>query len=143
MTENVGTEVLEPDVKRFWQHMLKRHPQEGRDGRATAEGTRWHRLDDYGLNISLTMGSHKVRVFIRGDEDAKAAMIQKKLEPAQRQLEDRLNVSMRSEEYGRFFIDELTIDLRDERNWDAAVDWLWARGQTYEAALDEHLKRRT
>ena len=127
------------DLKAFWTHMLKRHPKERGDGRPTAEGTRWHVLDEFDLRISLTAGSTGVRIFIRGDADAKASWIAKKLVGRQSDLEAALGVPMPSDEHGRFFIDRLDIDLNDAANWNAAADWLFARAEAYEAALNENL----
>ena len=129
------------DIKRFWENMLRRHPEERRDGRATQEGTRWHELDDFDLKISLTVGSTGVRVFIRGEASANADLIRKRLAAKQAELEAELCVPMASPEHGRFFIDSLAIDLLVEANWNEAADWLFERGQTYEAALNEHLRK--
>jgi len=127
-----------PDIRRFWEHMLQRHPKERGDGRPTAEATRWHELDEFDLKISLTLGAHMVRAFIRGEAEANPEPIRKKLEPFRSELEAKLHVPMRSEERGRFFIDRLDIDLGDENNWDAASDWLFERSDL-RSRLREHL----
>ena len=130
------------DVRLFWQHMLARHPKERGDGRATAEATRWHVLDEFDLIVSLTLGTHMVRVFIRGEADGNEEVIQKKLEPYETELTTTLGVPMKSDEYGRFFINRLDVDLSDETKWDEATDWLFERAEAYESALNEFLPRR-
>jgi hypothetical protein len=135
-------ELDHPQILRFWTNMLKRHRKERLDGPANQEGTRWHKLEDYGLNISLTVGSTGVRAFVRGEASVNPKSVEKKLAPFQAELEGRLGVPLHSDEPGRFFIDRLAIDLNDEANWNEAGDWLFERGQTYEAALHDHLKRR-
>ncbi len=129
------------NTKAFWKNMIDRHPAERGDGAPTGEGTRWHQLDDLGLIISLTVGETGARAFIRGPASAKPSTVAKRLAPAQQAVETALGVAMPSTEHGLFFVDRLAIDLRRRENWDAAADWLFERAQTYEAALNDNLRK--
>ena len=129
-------------VRRFWAHMIRRHPRElGHDGKARAEITRWHPIDQFDLIVSITMGRKFVRVFIRGIADGKASIVRKRLEAVESELMKTLGVPLKSAEQDHFFVDRLDVDLTEETNWDAATDWLFERAEKYEVVLNLYLGR--
>jgi hypothetical protein len=140
-------ELTPASIKRFWEHMIRRHPAERGDGPPVQQNSRWHTLDDLGLNISLTVGDTGARVFIRAGETTKAesskkaSLTGKRLASRQAELENALGVPMETAETGYFFADRLELDLRDETNWDSAADWLFDRSQLYETALRDNLRK--
>jgi hypothetical protein len=131
-----------PDVRRFRRHTLKRHPKGRGDGRATAKGTRWHVLEECDPIVSPTLGTHMVRVFLRGDADGDASIIQRKHEPKAAALTRLLAVPAKSEEYGRLSVDRVEVDISDEGAWDTAADWLFARADCLRVEPDPFGRRK-
>lgn len=127
-------------IKRFWQHMIRRHREELRHGLAQPVGARWHMLPEADCCISLTTGIDFIRVFVRTTEGGKPAKLRERLERWSEELVPVLGVTLRSSgESDKFFSHRLDIDMNDETNWDRAADFLHDTSQRYERALTETL----
>ncbi|WP_193178045.1 hypothetical protein [Oricola nitratireducens] len=127
-------------IKRFWQHMIRRHKGEMVYGLAQPVGARWHALPELGCCVSITTGIDFVRVFIRTIEGGKAAKLRERLAHWQDELIPILDVPLKSPgESDKFFSSRLDLDMNVEDNWDRAADFLWETSQRYEKALRETL----
>ncbi|MFD2053738.1 hypothetical protein ACFSQT_11785 [Mesorhizobium calcicola] len=127
-------------IKRYWQHMIRRHREEIRHGLAQPRGARWHAIPELGLEISITTGIDFVRVFVRTMEGGKSSKLRERLTHWQEELVPALGAPLKSSsESDRFFSSRLDLDMNDEGNWDAAADFLWDTSQRYEKALRETL----
>ena len=123
------------DIKRFWQHMIRRHDGERVYCPLMPQGMRWHPVDGRDLNVVITVGIDFIRVFVRGEESANPSQVAKKLDSIMEAVSATVGVPMRTGEKDRFFSKRLLIDMNNEDNWDEAADWLWDQSQQYEKAL--------
>lgn len=127
-------------IKRFWQHMIRRHREEIRHGLPQPVGARWHALPELDCCISLTTGIDFVRVFIRTMEGGKPVKLRERLERWSEELSPVFLVPLRSPgESDKFFSNKLDLDMNDESNWNEAADFLWETSQRYEDALEQTL----
>ena len=125
-----------PVIKKFWQHMIRRHRDEAFHGLAKPEGVRWHELEQVGLVVSLTVGLDFARVFIRGPENQKASQVRERLERWDAELGPLLKAPLRTPgESNRFYSLRYGADMNDEEKWNEVSDFLFETAERYETSL--------
>lgn len=120
--------------RRFWGHMMQRHPSEGDASVPYGANSKWRELPELRLVVAQYLSYRGPGVFIRcprgGDDEAAAEL----LGAHERELSDRLGAEIgRNPRY--LFIKQLKLDLLDERHWDRSSDWLKRQADTYETVL--------
>ena len=121
----------------YWSHLIDRHPSEIELGHAKTS-SRWLKFPVPGVVVTQFVGQEKIGVFIRAPwggtrEDTVAA-----LEPHREALDRALGVAFVDDgKSDQFYTQTLTIDSRNQANWDRMADWHHGTTERYRAALDE------
>ena len=123
----------------FWKHMFQRHPSEGDASSDYGAQANWRRLDSQNVIITQYLAYDAVGVFVRSGWNREPADILEVLESALPSLTARLGVAANAENPSFLLIKKLTLDMRDQSNWDRAADWLKAEADRYEAAVKDVL----
>ncbi|WP_323796643.1 hypothetical protein [Nisaea sp.] len=121
----------------YWAHLIDRYPGEAQLGHARTS-SRWLSFPELGLIVTQFVGQDKIGVFIRGPRagDRESTVIT--LETNRDQLDKTIGVPF--EDGGKtnyFYMQTLSINGRDPKNWDRMADWHHEMTEKYRAGLGE------
>lgn len=122
----------------FWTRYLERHPEDGALGVVvTGAGSNWLvPRKDIGLVVAIYRAAPAVGAFLRGPRGTTAAEIQARFAPQAARFIGETGPIRTPGDDRNHPGDENRIDTTDPANWDAAIDWLHARGHTFLAAAE-------
>jgi hypothetical protein len=123
--------------KAFWQSYLDRHPGDASLGLiATGASSNWVPVDENGqVIISAWVGKKMLGLFLRGPRGADGNLLAEIIEPYRDVLEQGLDTKYGRKTDNSFYGRVKTINLNDQVNWPAAIDWLHERIQQYLTTL--------
>lgn len=122
----------------FWERYLERYPGDAALGVVvTGAGSNWLApRKDIGLFVSIYRAADAVGAFLRGPRGTSAAEIQDRYAPLAARFIAETGPIRTSGDHRSHPGDSLNVDTTDPANWDAAIDWLHARGHAFLTAAE-------
>ena len=113
---------------RFWNHYLELHPDSITPNRAASV---WMpMLTDKTVLLSLFVGLKSCGLFLRGPHGTDGQDLADFMSQHKSLLEDNLGLNQ-SKISNKYYITDKEIELRDERCWDDAIQWMEAQRLRY------------